>query len=227
MIVYWSSDLDFGKNCLVDLQSKRTSNSNPANFLSCPAVRSSWQNVWMFGADNDSILEYDLDSAKELNSNPVIMTREPHLEGTNIFDLLKVSYFFSESPLRMKVTAPYFHDVKYQKYGTFIGGVFDIGRWYRPVNAEIITWDESGTVKFRGGDPMFYAEFLTAEKITLVRHRHTEMLEYLSQALVNSPFQTPKNFQGTLDSRYEAFDRSDYQAAILEEIQANLLPAEG
>jgi hypothetical protein len=227
MIVYWSSDLDFGKNCLVDLQNKRTSNSNPANFLSCPSVRSSWQNVWMFGADNDLILEYDFDGVKELNGNPVIMSREPHLEETNIFDLLKVSYFFSDQPLRIKVTAPYFHDVKYQKYGTFIGGVFDIGRWYRPVNAEIITWKESGTVKFRGGDPMFYAEFLTEEKVTLVRHRHTDLLEYLSNALVNSPFQTPKNFQGTLDSRYEAFDRSDYRAAILEEIQANLLPAEG
>ncbi len=177
----------------------------------------------MFGADNDLVVEYDIDAAKELNSYPVELTRKPHLEGTNIFNLLKASLFFSEQPLRMKVTAPYFHDVKYQKYGTFVGGVFDIGRWYRPVHAEIITWEQSGTVKFRGGDPMFYAEFLTEEKVTLVRHKRTELLEYLSSALVNSPFQTPKNFQGTLDSRYEAFDRSDYRAAILEEIQANLI----
>jgi hypothetical protein len=224
MIVYWSSDLDFGKNCLSDLQEKRTSNSNPANFLSCPAVRSSWQNVWMFGSDNDLVVEYDVDSAKELNSSPIDMSREPHLDGTNIFNLLRTSHFFSEEPLKIKITAPYFHNVKYQKYGTFIGGVFDIGRWYRSVNAEIITWAESGTIRFQGGDPMFYAEFLTEEKVTLVRYKHTDLLGYLSSALVNSPFQTPKNFQGTLDSRYEAFDRSDYRAAILEEIQANILP---
>jgi len=223
MIVYWSSDLDFCKNCLFDLQSKRTSNSNPANFLSCPAVRSSWQNVWMFGANNNLVVEYDIASAKELNSRPVEISREPHLESTNIFNLLKASYFFSKQPLRMKITAPYFHDVEYQKYGTFVGGVFDIGRWYRPIQTEIITWKESGIIKFREGDPMFYAEFLTEEKVTLVRYHHTELLGYLSQALINSPFQTPKNFQGNLDSRYEAFDRSDYRAAILEEIQANLI----
>jgi hypothetical protein len=223
MIVYWSSDLDFGKNCLSDLQNKRTSNSNPANFLSCPAVRSSWQNVWMFGLDNDLVVEYDINTAKELNCSPVDMSREPHLEGTNIFNLLKVSYFFSEEPLRMKVTAPYFHNVKYQKHGTFIGGIFDIGRWYRAVHPEIMTWQESGTIKFQSGEPIFYAEFLTEEKVKIVRYQHTELLGYLSSALVNSPFQTPKNFQGSLNSRYEAFDRSDYRIAILNEIQDNLL----
>jgi hypothetical protein len=226
MIIYWSSNLDFGKNCLIDLQNKRTSNSNQTNFMSCPAVRSSWQNVWMFGADNDVTVEHSLDGVESSN-NVITHDREPHIQGTDIFNLWKPSYFFSESPLKMKVTAPYFHDVKYQKYGTFIGGVFDIGRWYRPVHTEIITWKESGTVKFRGGDPLFYAEFLTEEKITLIRYRHTELLDYLSSGLINSPFQRRKNFQGSLDSRYKAFDRSNYRAAILEEIQANLLPAEG
>jgi hypothetical protein len=123
----------------------------------------------------------------------------------------------------MKITAPYFHFAKYQEKGTFIGGVFDIGRWYRPVEAEIITWEEKGVINFQGGEPMFYAEFLTDEKVTLIEYRHTELLEYLSNALINSPFQNLKNLQGTLDSRYEAFDRSDYKEAILEEIKANLV----
>ena len=225
MIVYWSSDLDFGINCLSDLQKKRTSN-NQVNFLTCPAVKNSWKNVWMFGAKKDLFVEYNLDNVvvEGFKDAP---NRKPHLKNTNIFNLRKSSIFFSEKSLKAKVTAPYFHNVAYQKEGTFIGGVYDIGRWARPINAEIITWGEVGAIKFNGGEPLFYVEFLTDEKIELVRFKHSPLISQLSASLINSPFQTPKNFQGSLDSRYEAFDRSNYRAAILEEIQANLLPAEG
>jgi hypothetical protein len=222
MIVYVSTDLDFHVNCLVDLQEKRTSGSGQVNFLSCPAVRASWQNVWLFGLSRDVTVEYNLNSAKS-DDNPVELTRKPHLKNTNIFNLCMANHFFSESPLKIKITAPYFHNVEYQKYGTFVGGVYDIGRWYRPVVTEIITWQESGFIKFTKNDPMFYAEFLTEEKITLVEYKHTPLLSSLASGLIHSPFQTPKMFQGNLDSRYKAFDKSGFRKAIIEEIQANLV----
>ena len=222
MIVYVASDLDFQVNCFTDLQSKRKSNNGQVNFLACPAVRRSWQNVWMFGVNRDIIVNYDLDNVNAHN-NPVTVDRLPHLKDTNIFSLCMANYFFSESPLKIKVTAPYFHKAEYQKDGTFIGGIFDIGRWYRPIQTEIITWQESGTINFKKGEPIFYAEFLTDEKITLVKYKHSNVLSGLSMGLIGSPFQTPKNFEGTLDTRYEAFDRSSYREAILKEIKANLV----
>lgn len=222
MIVYFSSDLDWSANGLGDLQNKRTSITGQVNFLACPAVRASWQNVWLFGTNRDMTVNYSLNSATS-NDNPVKIAREPHLKNTNIFNLCMANYFFSETPLKIKVTAPYFHNVEYQRHGTFIGGVFDIGRWYRPIQTEIITWQESGIINFKKDDPIFYVEFLTDEKITLVEYKHNDFLNSLSMGLIGSPFQSPKNFEGTLETRYEAFDRSSYRDAILGEIKANLV----
>jgi hypothetical protein len=222
MIVYVSSDYS-AKSVLADLQSKRTSKPNQANFLSCPAVRGGFRNVWMFSSDNDLTVKYNLDNAKEINGFDVDLHREPHLQETNIFNLCKASFFFSEEALTMKATAPYFHNVEYLKKGTFIGGVFDIGKWYRPVQSEIVTWQEEGVITFKANEPIFYVEFLTDEKITLVKYNHTPMLATLCSALVNSPFQDTRNMQGTLDTRYAAFEQSSYREAILEEIKASLV----
>jgi hypothetical protein len=227
MNIYWSSDLDFAKSCAMDLQEKRTSIKDQVNFMSCPAVRSSWQNVWMFGLNNDFVVEYDNEQVQDLSGHKIQRERHAHLKGTNIFNICREVSFFSKESVKVKITSPYFHKAQYQQWATFTGGVFDIGKWFRPIKTEIMTWEEKGSVLFVGGEPLFYAEFLTEEKISMVRYKKTPLLEELAHNLVNSPLSQPANFQGNLDSRYDAFERSEYRTLILEEIQANLLPAEG
>ncbi len=225
MIVYYSSSYMQNK-ILKDLQKKRTSNNNPANFLSCPAVKDSWHNMFMFSPRISSKVTYSLDSAIRSNDLPIKKFREPHLKGTNIFNLECESYFFSEKPLKIKVTAPYFHDVDYQKNGTFIGGIFDIGRWFRPIDSEIITWSETGSINFKAEEPLFYVEFLTDEDITLKEFKINPIIKKLAINLINSPFQNLENLQGSLYSRYKAFDKSDYRNILLQEIKSSLVSNE-
>jgi len=205
------------------LQEKRK--GGVENFLSCPAVRDGLHNVYAFHPPRDISLDFSLEKIQ--GSLDVPFTRKPPLENSNIFNLQFDSFFFSESPLTMKITSPYFGKVSYLSKGMFIGGVFDIGRWFRPIQAEIITHSESDSIQFYADEALFYAEFRDKEPVSIKRFYVTELLEVLVGVLVKSPFQTPEKFQGSLDSRYKAFERSDYRAAILEEIQANLLPAEG
>jgi hypothetical protein len=208
---------------LNNLQSKRTTNNNPANFLACPAVRDSWHNVFMFSLLDSASITYDINSISSTNEVVVNQEREPHLLETNIFKIDSPSYFFAESPLKIKVTAPYFHNVSYQSKGTFIGGVFDIGRWFRPIQSEIITWQEKGVIEFKEGEPLFYVEFLTDETISLQKFNLTPTIDFLASSLVNSPFQNKENLQGSLESRYQAFEQSDFRLGLLEEIKINLV----
>jgi hypothetical protein len=222
MIVYYSSKYKVTK-VLSDLQRKRTTNNNPANFLSCPAVRDSWHNVFMFSLLEFASIAYEPNSITSNNNVVATQKREPHLLKTNIFKIESPSYFFAESPLKIKVTAPYFHNVSYQSKGTFIGGIFDIGRWFRPIESEIITWQEKGTIEFKEDEPLFYVEFLTDETVFLERFNLTPTLQFLAEGLVNSPFQNKENLQGSLETRYKAFEESDYRLGILDEIKANLV----
>jgi hypothetical protein len=222
MIIYYATDYKAVK-VYSDLQSQRTSNSNPANFLSCPAVRDSWHNVFMFSPKQTSEVTYARDLVLRTKDLPISQLRKPHLIKTNIFNLDSPSYFFCKEPLQIKVTAPYFHNVDYQAKGTFIGGIFDIGRWFRPIQSEIITWDEIGEITFTEGQPLFYVEFLTDSPVILKQFRINPIIETLASALVNSPYQNTDNMQGSLESRYQAFETSEFREGLLNEIKDALV----
>jgi hypothetical protein len=222
MIIYYSSNYVL-KNVYKSLQTQRTSNDNPSNLLACPAIRDSWHNVFMLELKESFTVNHALDYVKRSNNSKITRNRSPHLEGTNIFNLCSASYFFCEEPLKMKVTAPYFHKADFQKEATFIGGVFDIGKWFRPVQSEIITWKENGEVVFKKEQPLFYVEFLTEEPVELIEFKLTPIIAFLANSLVESPFQNKENMQGSLHSRYEAFEGSDYRLGVIEEIKANLV----
>ena len=222
MIVYYATDYEITK-VYSDLQSRRTTNENPANFLSCPAVREGWHNVFMFTPKKTSEVTYVRDLVLRTEGFSVSQDRKPHLFGTNIFNLNSPTHFLAEEPLKIKVTAPYFHNVQYQQKGTFIGGVFDIGQWFRPIESEIITWDEKGEIIFAENEPLFYVEFLTDESIFLKQFAMNPIIEHLSSTLINSPFQNTDNLQGSLKSRYDAFNGSEFRLGLIEEIKASLV----
>lgn len=225
MIVYYATDYEVTK-VYNNLQALRTSNENPANFLSCPAVRDGWHNVFMFSPKKTNEVTYVRDLVLRTEGFPVKQLRKPHLTNTNIFNLDSPSFLFCEYPLKIKVTAPYFHNVDYQKKGTFIGGVFDIGRWFRPIESEIITWEEKGEITFTQGQPLFYVEFLTDTPIVLKQFKANEIIQHLSSTLVNSPFQSLDNLQGSLESRYQAFENSEFREGLLNEIKDALVSKE-
>jgi len=225
MIVYYATNAQ-ASSIWKELQSKRTSNSNPMNFLGCPAVRDGWHNTYAFTLKEKRQVLYKRSGAIDLQQKPISSEREPHLEQTNIFNLQMPHYFFSEVPLKIKVTAPHFHKVSYLEHGTFIGGVFDIGQWFRPVESEIITWAEEGEITFKKDEPLFYSQFLTDLPVRLKRFTMNPMIEHLANGLINSPLQNKENLQGSLQSRYDAFNKSDFRLGLINEIKEALVPEE-
>lgn len=225
MIVYCGTSLKVEK-AYKQLQERRTSNDNPANLLSCPAVRDSWHNVFMFSPKSSFTIKHVIEFVERSDGRPITRERQPHLADTNIFNINESTYLFAERPLKIKVTAPYFHKAEFQKEATFVGGKFDIGRWFRPIEAEIITWAKSGKVEFKEGEPLFYVEFLTDLPVEIKHFVVNPIIEHLASGLVNSPFQNTDGLQGSLESRYQAFEKSDYRKGLLEEIKAALVSDE-
>ena len=222
MKIYYTTEKNLTlKRVLTDLQNRRTVNKE--SLLMCPAVRDTFNNVFMLTLNKEIKVEYNLESAVTVPEGHVTKQRPQQFENTNIFNVMTPFIFFSDSPVKMKVTSPYFHQTNYQKDATFISGIFDIGKWFRAVQSEIITWQTSGEILFKNNEPLCYVEFITDEKIEFLEFNTTETLLAMSYNLVFSPYQTPENFQGSLDSRYKGFEESDYASLILDEIKANLV----
>ena len=225
MIIYCGTNFKVQK-VYNALQEKRTSNHNPANLLSCPAIRDGWHNVFMFSPKSSFKVKHVIDFVERSDGGQITRKRQPHLADTNIFNIKEQTYLFAEKALKIKVTAPYFHKTEFQKEATFIGGKFDIGRWFRPIEAEIITWAKSGEVQFNENEPLFYVEFLTDLPVEIKHFVVNPIIEHLASGLVNSPFQNTDNLQGSLESRYQAFENSDYRKGLIEEIKAALVSDE-
>lgn len=219
MIVYYSSDLTL-KKVYSNLQANRSTEPK-VNFLACPAVRDLWNNTFSFSTFEDFSVKYKKGHAEKSNNAEITFTREPQLNQTNIFNLCFNTWMFAESSLEVQASSPFFEKAEYQKQATFIGGIYNIGKWYRTIQSEIITWDEEGEVFFNKKEPLFYVKFLTDEPIQLVRYQVNEVLGALSANLIRSPFNEKP--QGTLEGRYDSFEQSSYREAILEEIKANLV----
>jgi hypothetical protein len=128
--------------------------------------------------------------------------------------------FFAEEPLVADFTAPYFHKPNYLKYGSIIPGEMDIGLWFRPYNAEIMTWDNSGEIVFLENEPLMYVKFNTEKKINLIKFNMNNNLRKYAEACVYSPVAYGANM--SLSKRYERFKKSKLNELVLNEINGTL-----
>lgn len=225
MIIYWSSPLKL-KNVYKDLTSKAT-DLNLANITQCPGVKNGTKNLFMICSFKDESFKYKVGDpiVHGLNgSKDIKVNRFPHFKNSFIFDLGYNALFFSEEPLMMQATAPWFHSTSYQSgRGVTIGGKYDIGRWCRPLEMDILCWQEEGIIEFTKDEPLYYVQFETDKKIIFKEFKLSDQLINMTETLINDPRRAENKFFGGLEKRYAAFDNSDYRAEMIREIKANLV----
>jgi hypothetical protein len=119
------------------------------------------------------------------------------------------------------LTGPYLHNVEYMKSGFLTSGQFDIGQWFRTLNAEIQLYGQEGEIKFKKGEPLLYVKFLTDKKINLHRFMLTEEIDTFSRKSI-----TAKHFFGlkmSLQESYNLFNRTRTRDILLKKIKENLI----
>ena len=239
IVIYWSpgipleeEDASFlfnkPKTVFKDLLQYKDKNNSDENIFGCPAFSNKYKKMLTFTSPMSCEYVYDFSNGKDeifsvhdhfmplfKNTRPDMFTYGPN------FRLNLGPLFFSEEPLVMTVTPPYFHKPGYTKYGTVVPGEFDIGQWCRPLSFEIQMWENSGTLEFTEGEPLFYVEFQTDRKIELRRFTYSPLL---GRYVKGSTGTTNLFGKGKgLTKRYERFKNIGMREKVLTEIKKNLI----
>jgi hypothetical protein len=198
----------------------------------CPAFSELTKNTFVHRAPVDTNVKLDFErkratyfAAGQPEQNiykvPLEFKRPPSLKHHNLIQYTWPILFFSEEDSMMAtLTAPYFEKTTSQDYGAIVPGRFDIGKWFRPMNAEFQLWPGVNELHIPANEALFYVHLETDKKIVFKRFIMTREIERLRASIVSvSPF---KKF-ARLSERYRIFQRSQSKERILNLIQKQLI----
>lgn len=236
--VYWSPwtnmDIYDGMNLVYEdpyplakyYNSLMEKNNIHDNFLKCPAHVNYTKNIYCLPQpfEVDAILQngqlIDIATNKASNLNHFYQIKSPSLTNKNTINIHANWVFFSEEPLMLESMPAFMHNTGLQNSGFYVPGTFDISKWFRPLEGAIQLWDDANSIKCKVGDPLFYARFMTDEKIKLRRFNLTPEIRDISKACMQvKRYRNIKN----LDKLYELFLLRGKRKQLLEKIRENLI----
>ena len=235
-VYWWPDEPDWNMlyndpiNLLESMYEMKNKDSKKKSMFQCPAFSDKTKRTFFFTSPMD--LEYKYDFTDPENSyivptnenNPFIATsirRAPTLNKQPLFELSLYFCFFSEEPLTASFTPPFLHNSNLMKQGVPATGSYDIGQWLRPYPLEIMLWNETGILKIKKNEPLFYVEFLTDRPINLRRVNGTETLKGYAKQGANSPSYIESKVP--LFTRYETFKKTRMKDLIMKEINNNII----
>ena len=176
------------------------------DILKCPAAVDHIRNTYVIKSPCDELFVREGDRIRNEN---VEYDANTYLQFQNT-----ISYcFFSESPVMMTVTPPYYHK------GVLPGSsaCLDISKWFRPVSANILAEDYK-TIPIKEGQPIMYVFFDKA--VELKQFSINQELVSMSNVTVNLKHYLPNK---SLKELYNMFTRNRMNKRVLKEIKRNLI----
>jgi len=193
------------------------------NYRSCSALVPLLKNMYTFihPLTHSATVSGDMLSPTIVATLDAWMSRMSALNNRYSLDYDFSWLFFSEEPLTIKVTPPYFHNTSASKTAFISSGVFDISKWFRKITMSYILWEGENTLNITEGDPAFYIEFLTNKKVILKQFECVPELSSISEQVAGvSRFNMSNK---TLEYRYDKFIKSNRHKRVLKLIKDNLL----
>ena len=126
--------------------------------------------------------------------------------------------FFSEDDLEIMMTAPHFSQTKHTSYARLVPGKFNISKWFRPVNLEMLLY--GNYFKMPEHEHMAYFQFLTDDKVELKRFELNETLRKISETC-STVSDWWKNVP--LINRYDRFLKTKTNRLVMKEIRKQLV----
>jgi hypothetical protein len=128
--------------------------------------------------------------------------------------------FFTDSP-SLNMTGgilPYFENNNITDRCTVIPGVFDIGKWYRPIEFAFFLKPQYNEFKIEHGEIFQYIKFHTDKKINFIQFKENDALKSYLKDAMHSRINKKNVF--SLDFYYKKFN---LKKLILKEIKGNVL----
>jgi hypothetical protein len=209
---------------LTDLLPRRNKEANGDNWFQCHAFQATIKNTFIlrsnfsatFAIDNEiGIVPMDVKAKENLK---FLARKQPSVIGAETFAARGLWIFWSEEPLLITTTPAHYHKIVFDGY--YIGGSFDIGKWFRPVEAAIQLNEGINTVSLNRGDPLAYVKFHADEPVQLKRFYMTKELEELHWGCVHYKRYEPKR---PLSFLYQKFEDRGLNKIITREIKKNVV----
>ena len=201
-------------------------------YLQCPATREALSSVFVVRCPCYSSAEVLIREDNQIEKVEQAWTGASQCEITmshapTLYNqlLIIVNYpfiFFSEESLFMRSTSPWFHSAPHTSLGGIVPGLYDIGRWFRPLNFEYNLWYKNNRFELGEGEPMAYLEFSTSKPVVFKRFELTQTLINLATDSIHTRTKQTRGLNG-LWNRYKMFDESYAKKIITKEIKAHLL----
>lgn len=201
-------------------------------YLQCPATREALKTVFVVRCPCTSTAEVLIKEGNVIDKVNQEWTGASQCEITMVhaptcYDqlLIIVNYpfiFFSEESLFMRSTSPWFHSAPHQSLGAIVPGLYDIGRWFRPLNFEYNLWPKNNKFTIMEGEPMAYLEFSTDKPVAFKRFELTQTLIDLATDSIHMRIRETRGLNG-LWNRYKIFDKSYAKKIITREIKSHLI----
>jgi hypothetical protein len=227
VVVYWASYENSTElyrepiNLYSSLKDRKEKRFKEQGFFSCPSFKDLTSNTYIFSSSSDNMYKLDIPNGRlDLTETSVEASsvRPPSIENCFLFKLSLSWIFFSEESLVMEITPAYFSDTSHTEFGAIVPGAFDIGRWFRSVNAEFQLWDSVTTFSLPKDEPIFYAKFNTDKKVVFKKFQMNDELENIKKEHIDSRI-AMKPFL-SLKDRYDGFDKEMLSSKIIETINS-------
>lgn len=230
---YWPASLKYDLNHIYPSPKslydswfdKYTPQRRPDVYFNCPAVSRKMKRTFVFNNivdtktkfREDGTIEYERpDRFQMLNE----LIHQPTIDNHRLINIQYSLLVFCEESVVGSMESPFFHKTEMSKYGAIVPGEFDIGKWYRPLNAEIQLWEDCDELHVAADEPIFYLEFLTDRPIILQRYQVTKRLSTIASSLIHV---NPLKRFASLAEKYDIFKQSQLRSQILKEIRNNLV----
>lgn len=194
------------------------------NFKLCPAFIDLFKNTYALRFTHDYELEMkdgeiwsDVLDKEFFESQIRMRSPDKRFLGFNLFN-----YFFCEEDLEMSLTPSYFEDNSFNSSAIMIPGVYNIGKWFRPIECSFFMRSDHNKLIMKKNDIYAYVNFHTSEKIKLKRFHLTQEMREFGANFIRF---NKKNTKPTMSliPFYDAFARSKMKKLILKKIKENLL----
>ena len=192
-----------------------------SNWLSCPAVINYTKNTFF--------IKNPLDVSVRINANNTVDAKTPGsamLLGIRDFNekSIVLDYFinislFSESVISVSQISPYMED-NLSKGSYLIPGKFNIGEWFRPLNASYFIKDKDVDFILKKDDPLYYLVFDTDDKIEFKEFYYTDSLIEIVNSTVGLK-RYKKNIP--LMNLNDMFKEQKLDKIVLKEIKKGLI----
>ena len=198
-------------------ETKHLNDERLEGMLRCPAFSNLSKNTFY--------IENPLSTEFNIMNNKINFTGEHSYtcrlsKNGNTFTYGLAYIFFCEDDLDMMMTSPYFSKTKHTQYARLIPGRFNISKWFRPLNMEMLFDMNKNYFKMEEYEHISYFTFLTDDKIELKRFDLNDTLRKISETCSNVS-DWWKNVP--LINRYERFLKTKTNKLVIKEIKKQLV----